>query len=104
MPALVGRLIRGVGAGFLLGLVVVVGPAAGSGGPAPGRADPPPTTRAERLVGRHDCWTGAAPAGAPVPSHAVVTRPGRRAQLVDADVGFGIWLDGDPGVLHAFCP
>jgi hypothetical protein len=58
--------------------------------------------RATRLVERRDCWTGEAPAGV-VPGHAVVTLPGERAALVPAEVGFGIWLDGDPGRLHAFC-
>ena len=57
----------------------------------------------EDLVADHACWSGAAPAGA-VPGHAVVTLPGRRPALVPADLGFAIWLDGRPGVLHAFCP
>ena len=59
-------------------------------------------TRAERIVARHDCWTGAAPAGVE-PTHAVVTMPGQVARRVRAEVGYGIWLDHDPGVLHAFC-
>ena len=59
--------------------------------------------RVTRLVDRHDCWTGAGPEGV-IPGHAVVTLPGERAALVPAEVGFGIWLDGDPGHLHAFCP
>lgn len=58
---------------------------------------------AERLAAAHDCWTDDAPAGV-VPAHAVVTLPGDRPRVVPADVGFGIWLDGDPGTLHAFCP
>ncbi|MFC4784542.1 hypothetical protein ACT8ZV_08715 [Nocardioides sp. MAHUQ-72] len=59
-------------------------------------------TRAAVLVERHACWTGAAPHGV-VPTRAVVTRPGERARIVPARVGFDIWLDGRPGVLHAFC-
>ena len=59
-------------------------------------------TRAERIVAAHDCWSGAAPAGVE-PTHAVVTLPGRAARLVRAEVGYGIWLEDDPGVLHAFC-
>lgn len=59
-------------------------------------------SRIERLVAGHDCWSGAAPAGAE-PHHAVVTRPGGRARVVAARVGFGIWLGDAPGVLHAFC-
>ena len=59
--------------------------------------------RTMRLFRRHGCWTGDAAAGA-VPTHALVTLPGKQPALVEADVGFGIWLDGDPGVLHAFCP
>ena len=70
-------------------------------------ATPAPTVddgsdRVTRLVERHDCWTGEAPGGV-IPGHAVVTLPGERAALVPAEVGFGIWLDGDPGRLHAFC-
>jgi hypothetical protein len=61
-----------------------------------------PPTRAERLVTTHHCWTGPAPAGVE-PAHAVVTLPGKVARVVRAEVGFGIWLDHDPGVLHAFC-
>ena len=60
--------------------------------------------RVSRLVEEHGCWTGEAPPDAPVPGHAVVTLPGQRPRLAHADVGFGIWLDGDPGTLHAFCP
>jgi hypothetical protein len=60
--------------------------------------------RVESLLRRHDCWSGAAPTGAPEPDHAVVTLPDQRPRLVAADVGFGIWLAGDPGVLHGFCP
>ena len=56
-----------------------------------------------RLVHRNRCWTGQAHAGV-IPTHAVVTLPGAEPALVPADVGFGIWLDGDPGVLHGFCP
>src|SRR5262245_32018193 len=62
-----------------------------------------PAARIQRLEDRHHCWTGAAPEPDVIPGHAVVTLPGHRPQLVDADVGFGIWLDGDPGTLHAFC-
>jgi len=55
------------------------------------------------LLRRNHCWTGQAPAGV-TPSHAVVTLPDAEPALVAAEVGFGIWLDGDPGVLHGFCP
>ena len=58
----------------------------------------------ERLLEAHGCWTDAAPAGAPEPRHAVVSRPGGRPKLVAADVGYGIWLEGEAGVLHGFCP
>jgi hypothetical protein len=56
-----------------------------------------------RLFRQNGCWNGDAPAGA-VPTHALVTLPGKGPVLVAADVGFGIWQDGDPGELHAFCP
>jgi len=59
--------------------------------------------RTERLFRQHGCWNGEAPAGA-VPTHALVTLPGKRAALVSADVGYGIWLDGHTGQLHGFCP
>ena len=65
-------------------------------------SDSAPPTRAERLVITHHCWSGPAPTGAE-PEHAVVTLPGQVARVVRAEVGFGIWLDHDPGVLHAFC-
>jgi hypothetical protein len=61
-------------------------------------------SRAERLLAEYACWTGEIPAGRAAPTHAVVTLPGERAELVDADTGFAIWLDGAPGVLHGFCP
>lgn len=73
----------------------------------------PPTrdTRAERraarvavLMAEHGCWSDAAPAGAPAPTRAVVTLPDGGPRLATAEVGYGIWLDGDPGVLHGFCP
>lgn len=71
-------------------------------------------TPAEVLALEHGCWTeGNAPSGAPVPTHAVVTLPGRAPAYVPAQVGFAIWLGPDgvadtgdekPGVLTAFCP
>jgi hypothetical protein len=60
--------------------------------------------RVARLLALHDCWSASAPADAPIPDHAVVTLPDQRPRLVAADVGYGIWLDGDAGVLHGFCP
>ena len=63
----------------------------------------PETSRAERLVTRHDCWTGTAPAGV-TPTHAVVTMPGDRTRRMSAQVGFDIWVGDHAGVLHAFCP
>ena len=59
--------------------------------------------RTVQLFSRDGCWNGEAPTGA-VPTHALVTLPGRQPTLVAADVGYGIWLDGDPGQLHGFCP
>jgi hypothetical protein len=59
--------------------------------------------RTIRLFRQNGCWDGDAPAGA-VPTHALVTLPGKQPTLVAAVVGYGIWLDGDPGQLHAFCP
>jgi len=59
--------------------------------------------RVEALIMKHECWTGAAPAASPDPQHAVVTLPGGRPRMMSADVGYGIWLYHEPGVLHAFC-
>lgn len=71
--------------------------------PAPSmdRLDPA-QVQADRLIAESDCWTGEAPTGV-VPGHAVVARPGGMPRLVSADVGFGVWLDGDPGTVYAFC-
>lgn len=60
--------------------------------------------RIEMLFNRHRCWSGSAPESSPIPSRAIVTLPGQPPKAVPADVGFGIWLDGDPGTLHGFCP
>lgn len=67
----------------------------------------PPTlaeTTVSELITDHQCWTGAAPDPDVIPGHAVVTLPGAFPELVPSAVGFGIWLEGDPGTLHAFCP
>jgi hypothetical protein len=63
----------------------------------------PGLDRVTHLIEKHHCWTGEAPADAPIPGHAVVTLPGGRPRLMPADVGFGIWLYREPGVVHAFC-
>jgi hypothetical protein len=62
-----------------------------------------PRDRVGELIAKRDCWTGRAPENT-IPGHAIVTLPGTEPAMVKADVGFGIWLDGDPGTLHAFCP
>jgi len=59
--------------------------------------------RVQQLVEKHHCWTGKAPPDIGEPKHAVVTLPGGRARVMSADVGYGIWLYHEPGVLHAFC-
>jgi hypothetical protein len=57
------------------------------------------------LVGRHDCWSGAAPKDMrnKIPEHAVVTLPGRRTAYLSSDIGFAVWSGDRPGTLHAFC-
>lgn len=60
--------------------------------------------RVTTLVSRHHCWSGESPPGAPDATRAIVTLPDDRTRVVPADTGFGIWLEGDPGVVHAFCP
>jgi hypothetical protein len=56
-----------------------------------------------KLFQEKGCWNGEAPPGV-VPTHALVTLPGAEPALVAADVGYSIWLEGDPGELHGFCP
>ncbi len=64
----------------------------------------PGLDRVTHLIHQHHCWSGEAPKEAPIPGHAVVTLPGGRPRVMSADVGFGIWLYREPGVVHAFCP
>ncbi len=91
-------------AALLVGtLLAVTSPAAQIGTLDTSGAEATNLTRAERIAARHDCWSGPAPRDVE-PTRALVTRPGQRARLVPADVGYGIWLDHDAGVLHAFCP
>jgi len=59
--------------------------------------------RVHHLIERHHCWTGEQPADVEEPHRAVVTLPGGRPRMMPADVGYGIWLYREPGVLHAFC-
>lgn len=109
VPAVVGC---AVGAGVLLVASQTATPAVVQAPAGDAPAHPPATaTGAERRAARvsallveHRCWTDGAPAGAPAPGHAVVTRPGGSPRLVAEEVGFGIWLEGEPGVLHGFCP
>ena len=63
-----------------------------------------PPDRVTVLVERHGCWSGTAPLGAPDPTRAVVTLKGERAKVVEAAVGYEIWLGDRRGTLHAFCP
>ena len=62
-------------------------------------------TRVDRLLERHSCWSGDAPADmvGVIPPRAVVTLPGERAQLVDGGVGLAIVFEGKAGVVHGFC-
>ncbi|QNN52300.1 hypothetical protein [Nocardioides mesophilus] len=61
--------------------------------------------RVDRLIERHGCWSGEAPAdlAGGLPLHAVVTLPGRRPAFVDSGVGFDLWTGVRAGRLHAFC-
>ena len=115
MPAVVIRVLVvrvvlscAVGAAVLVASSLLATPAlvqapAGTA-PAPGTRSAQGADRVAALLVEHRCWSGEAPAGAPEPMHAVVTAPGARPRLVDASIGYGIWLDGDPGVLHGLCP
>ena len=82
-------------------ILVMTGPTA-TGEPVQEQSPAQPS-QAERLIERHGCWVGDAPADV-IPGHAIVSLPGEGARRVASDVGFGIWLDGDPGKLWAFCP
>lgn len=68
------------------------------------RADPQTTAQAQAatLLAEHDCWTSNGPAGV-IPGHAVYTLPGRGTAYGPASVGFAIWQDDKPGILHGFC-
>jgi hypothetical protein len=73
----------------------------------PQRASYAPATddlAVQRLMDEAGCWTSATATDAHVmPGSALVTLPGGDPELVDPDIGFAIWLEGRPGVLHAFC-
>lgn len=64
---------------------------------------------AERLVERHGCWTGAAPADVEVPGHVVVTWPGAVSASYGGRRAVGAALEhvfGDERrgmVVHGFC-
>lgn len=66
---------------------------------------------AERLIAKHDCWTGAAPADmeGQIPGHVVVTRADKFRPVLGGDVLVGQALeqlfDGIDHDLriHAFC-
>jgi hypothetical protein len=111
LPAAVARLLGRV---VLRYVVVVAGLTLGGhlAGLAPqtidivgeGRTAAPRSAVVDTLVRDHHCWVGQAPPGTGVPSRAVVTLPGDDPRLAPSRVGFGIWLQGRPGTLHAFCP
>ena len=88
--------IAGIGAWAIIGGTATV---TATGQPYPDAG----LDRVQRLIERHQCWTGEQPADVEQPGHAVVTLPGGRPQIMHADVGYGIWLYHEPGVLHAFC-
>jgi hypothetical protein len=48
-----------------------------------------------------DCWRGGE--GHPTPSRSIVWTPKGGLRVAPSDVGYGIWLDGKPGTLFAFC-
>lgn len=73
----------------------------------------PHTSRVATLLDRHDCWTGAAPAGqaGKIPGAVVVTFPGRmpiysqRPAVVGAALESLFGSHPRPGVrVHGFCP
>lgn len=67
--------------------------------------DARPRTTGAGPAGRYDCWRNDSerPAGLH-PTRALVTPDGSdRPEVVHADVGYRIWLDNEPGTLHAFC-
>lgn len=97
-----GGFVVAAGVSFLLaGSASLTGPLE-SEPPPPVEAAATPAQRVVSLMEANGCWSGAAPEGVS-PTKAVVTLPGQRPRLVAADVGFGIWLEHDPGILHGFC-
>lgn len=62
-------------------------------------------SRVDRLFREAHCWTGdqAPKTKDPMgPAHALVTR-NNKTKVVDASIGYAIWLEGAPGTLHGFC-
>jgi hypothetical protein len=105
VAAFVGGLLVGLQSGSSGGTTSAAPPVVTEPTTAPETTAPrQKRSRAEKLLLEYACWTGDDPTSQAVPTHAVVTLPGQRAELVDAWVGFAIWQDGAPGVLHGFCP
>lgn len=76
---------------------------------SPGHIDTPAadvTSKAERLVDRHDCWTKAGPTGV-IPGHVVATRDGHTVYGGPRLTGRAldqIFNDADHGLtVHGFC-
>lgn len=59
-------------------------------------------TPAEKLIEKHDCYTGNQENPGYIPGHAIITRDGV-THRASADVGFDIWLHDGRGTVHAFC-
>lgn len=100
------RWVRILQAVALLGAAAVLAHWFSVGATPVDRPNPPATSTVERdrLLDRHDCWTGQGPADT-IPGHAVVTPEGSNMPtLAPAADGFAIWQDDAPGVLHGFCP
>lgn len=92
---LIGRVLV-VGIAYLVVMAGSVEDVEVTWAPSPGQ------TAAEFLIATHGCWASGGPDDV-IPGHAVAD-VGNGPELVTSDVGFGIWLDGDPGQLFAFCP
>lgn len=96
-------LVANTAVGVMIGVVMTMGSSTVEAAPqSPSVTDPGPS-RVELLIARHECWAGEAPSDV-IPGHAIVTLPGGRPRVMLSDVGFGIWLDHNPGTVHAFCP
>lgn len=93
------EILPAIATGAIVGVVLALPLlAAGLEDEAPPRRPDP----AIQLFVDHECWVDDGLTH-PMPAGALATLPGEEPRIHAAEVGYGIWLEGDPGQLHAFC-